>query len=379
MNLTCVAPAHPYRGGIAAFGARLALELEQEHSLQYINFSRLYPGVLFPGKTQYDTSNNSIDIKSDRQLDSLNPLSWYRIGRRISTSSSDAIIFHWWHPFFGPAYREICRSSGKKITKIAVCHNVLPHDKSAFWKQAVKYGLGRMDGFVVHSRSEITQLKQLRPKSYSLDLFHPIYDIFPGEDTSREEARRLLKLRQDARIILNFGLIRPYKGVDVLLSALKTLGDVDRLYCLVVGEIYSDRELIEKLVSEISPNRVRLIDEYIPNEQVALWFRAADIVVLPYRSATQSGVVPIAYRCNRPVIVTNVGGLPDAVLDGQSGYLIEPENPSQLADTIRRFFSEKDNPDLSHGIKQMRDRLSWSRYSKEMVDFIIKIGEQKNG
>jgi len=378
MNLTCVAPAYPYRGGIAAFGARLAVELAQEHSIQYINFSRLYPGMLFPGKTQYDTSDTSIDFRSDRQLDSLNPLSWLRIGRRISKSNAEAIIFHWWHPFFGPAYREICRSSGKTITKIAICHNVLPHDKSTLWKRAVEYGLGRMDGYVVHSRSEISQVKQLRPNSPALDLFHPIYDVFPGENTSREEARNVLKLRQDARIILNFGLIRPYKGVDVLLNAMKTLDDVDRLMCLVVGEIYSDRKLIEKLVSEISPNRVRLIDEYIPNEQVALWFRAADIVVLPYRSATQSGVVPIAYRCNRPVIVTKVGGLPDAVIDGQSGYLIESGNPAQLAEAIRKFFSENDNPDLSKGIKQMCDRLSWSRYATETIDFIREISEDKN-
>jgi D-inositol-3-phosphate glycosyltransferase len=378
MNLTCVAPAYPYRGGIAAFGARLAAELAQEHSLQYINFIRLYPDMLFPGKTQYDTSNTPIEVECDRQLDSMNPISWYKIGRRISKSNSDAVIFHWWHPFFGPAYREICRSSGEKITKIAVCHNVLPHDKSSLWTRAVRYGLGGMNGNIVHSKSEISQLKQLSPKSPALDLYHPIYDIFPGQDTSRAEARRVLKLKQDARIILNFGLIRPYKGVDVLLNALKNLDEVDRLFCLIVGEIYSDRELIEKMVSEISPNRVRLIDGYIPNEQVALWFRAADIVVLPYRSATQSGVVPIAYRCNRPVIVTNVGGLPDAVLDGQSGYLIEPENPSQLADTIRRFFIEKDNPDLSHGINQMRDRLSWSRYAKQTVDFIRDIRERKN-
>lgn len=379
MNLTCVAPAYPYRGGIAAFGARLATELAKDHKCRYINFSRLYPGFLFPGKTQFDTSGTPINFKSERLIDSLNPLTWKRAGQSISKNETDAVIFHWWHPFFGPAYRGICRSSEKNIVKIAICHNVLPHDKGILWKRAVEYCLGKMDGYVLHSKSEIAQINKLKPDAPVSSLFHPIYDVFPGEDTSREEARKVLNLDENARIILYFGLIRPYKGVDTLLSAVKMLGDVERLKCLVVGEIYSGRESIEKQVSEIPASRIRLVDEYIPNEQVALWFRAADIIVLPYKSATQSGVVPIAYRCDRPVIVTNVGGLPDAVIEGESGYLVEPGNPEQLAVAIRKFFLELNNPDLSSGIKQMRDRLSWSHYAAEVTSFIRKIREQKNG
>ncbi len=379
MNLACVAPAYPYRGGIAAFGVRLAKELAKEHTCQYINFSRLYPGVLFPGKTQYDKSNSQIEFESVRLLDSLNPLSWLRTGRYITKSEPDTVIFHWWHPFFGPAYREISRFSGKKTTKVAICHNVLPHDKSILWKRAVKFGLGKMDGYVVHSRTEITDLKKLKPNARILSLFHPIYDVFPGEKISRQEARKTLHIEENARVILNFGLIRPYKGVDVLLKAVKRLGDVDRLKCIVVGEVYSQRELIDKLIAEISPDKIRLVDEYIPNEQVALWFRAADVVVLPYRSATQSGIIPIAYRCNRPVIATRVGGLPDAVTEDQSGYLVEPGDPTQLANAIRRFFIDYRNPDLSEGIKQMCAKLSWSQYSTETIKFSREICELKNG
>ncbi len=174
-------------------------------------------------------------------------------------------------------------------------------------------------------------------------------------------------------MVLYFGLIRPYKGVEVLLRAASKLKDVPRLKLLVVGEIYSNRQEIQRLTGQLPRDMVRLVDEYIPNEDVSVWFRAADIVALPYLSATQSGIVPIAYRCLRPVIVTRVGGLPDAVEDCESGYLIEPDNAEQLADTIRVHFIKHGNPDMSAGIDRLRKRLSWERYSEELVGFISQL------
>jgi len=377
MKLTCIAPANPYRGGIAHFAVRLARELTCRNDCNFINFTRLYPNFLFPGKTQLDESADPVNFDSLRMIDSTNPISWIRTGRSVKRSGEEALIYHWWHPFFGPAYRGIGWLAGQKPIKIAICHNVIPHDKGGVWLKAVRFGLGGMDGFIVHSQTEIHDLQRLLPGSFSLKLFHPIYDIFPGEDIPKSEARQQLNLQSDDRVILYFGLIRPYKGVETLLQAMSQLNDVARLKCLVVGEIYSDKERISQMISNIPPDRIRLVDEYVPNEHVARWFRAADVVVLPYVSATQSGIVPIAYRCRRPVIVTRVGGLPDVVIEGESGFLVEPNEPAALANAIRRYFIELDSPDLNEGIKAISRQLSWDQYALELEKFIAELREKR--
>ncbi len=375
MKLAFIAPGHPYRGGIANFATRLAQQLNASHECRYINFTRLYPGLFFPGKTQFDSSRTVISFPSERIIDSIVPFSWSRAGRTVREWGADALIFHWWHPFFAPSYRGVLRSAGKNIISICICHNVSPHEKGMLWRKAVKYGIGGMDGFVIHAVPEESELDRLIPGNKHKTLFHPVYDIFPGEDISKADAREKLGLDEDDRVVLYFGLIRPYKGVEVLLRAASKLHDVSRLKLLVVGEIYSNRQEIQRLIQGLPHDMVRLVDEYIPNEDVSAWFRAADIVALPYLSATQSGIVPIAYRCLRPVIVTRVGGLPDAVEDGESGYLIEPDNAEQLADTIRDHFIKHGNPDMSTGIDHILKRLSWERYAEELVEFISQLSK----
>lgn len=373
MKLACVAPAYPYRGGIAHFGARLARHLALRHSILYINFSRLYPGILFPGKTQFDNSASPLDFSTERIVDSIWPPTWKRAGARIRAWGADAVIFHWWHPFFAPAYRSIARRVGSGTAILAICHNVAPHEYSRLQEYLAAAALGRMNGVVLHARSEEERFRELVPHKPYITLFHPVYDIFPGERLPMSVARSLLGFEPQDRIVLYFGLIRPYKGVDILLAAAKLLGDIPNLKIVIVGEIYSQRELIHAMALS-APNRmVTMVDHYIPNEEVATWFRVADLVVLPYRSSTQSGVVPIAYRCQRPVIVTRVGGLPDMVEDGVSGYLVEPENPQKLAAAIRRHFIELGNPDLSEGIEQMNHRLSWDNYSSRLETFIDQL------
>jgi len=306
MRLAIVAPGHPYRGGIAHFGVRLAQELADQpagHHCLYINFTRLYPNRLFPGKTQFDDSAAPVGFTSERLIDSIQPLSWRRAGRRIREWGAEAILFHWWHPLFGPCYRGISAAVGKSVIKVAICHNVAPHEKGRPRRSAARYGLRKMDGFVLHARSEINEIEGLLPGSTFVTLFHPIYDIFPGEDVPGEEARRRLNLNPEDKVVLYFGIIRPYKGVETLLEAAGQLSDMDNLKLLVVGEIYKGSDRIYRLVQSLPGRQVRLVNRYIPNEEVALWFRASDIVALPYLSATQSGIVPIAYRCLRPVIV----------------------------------------------------------------------------
>jgi glycosyltransferase involved in cell wall biosynthesis len=378
MKLAVIAPGYPYRGGISHFATRLAMELSRSHECLYINFRRLYLGFLFPGKTQYDDSIQRVEFDSRRIIESTNPLSWRRAGRIIREWGAEALIFHWWHPFFGPAYRGIAAAAGMGIPRIAVCHNVAPHEKGGLWRSAVKFGLQRMSGFIVHARQEANELKELLGDVPALTLFHPVYDIFPGEDMPKSTARERLGLSENDRVVLYFGLIRPYKGVEVLLDAAGRLKDVPGLKILIVGEIYANRQGIMAKLRKLPPDMVKLVDRYVLNEEVAVWFRAADIVALPYLSATQSGIVPIAYRCHRPVIVTRVGGLPDVVEEGVSGYLVEPADPEALAMAIRRHFIELHNPDMSVGIEKLSRSLSWERYAVELIDFMVDLGKGVN-
>jgi glycosyltransferase involved in cell wall biosynthesis len=370
VRLAFVAPAYPYRGGIAHFAGRLAHELQDRSDCLFINFKRLYPEFLFPGATQYESTPPLHDISSERIIDSISPLSWMTAGRRIRNWNPDAVVFHWWHPFFAPAYRSIAGSVGRSTKKIAVCHNVSPHEANLVTRSLSRLGLSGMDGFILHSRSEVADLQSLIPDKPHLNLLHPLYDIFPGEEMPKSEARAKLGLDEDDRIALYFGLIRPYKGVDVLLKSFQNLLDIPRLKLLIVGEIYSDKEMLLELIGKLPSDRVRLVDRYIPTKEVAQYFRCADVVVLPYRSATQSGIVPIAYRCERPVIVSRVGGLPDVVDEGKSGFLVEPGDPQDLGSAVRRFFVELNSPDLLDGIKAVSARLSWKEYADKLRHFI---------
>ena len=374
MKLACVAPAPPFRGGIAHFGVRLARELAYKHALQYINFSFLYPRFLFPGRTQLDHSQDSIKFYSFALLSSISPFSWFSTGKTISTSENEAVIFHWWHPFLGPCYRGVSSAIGNSVLKLAVCHNVLPHEKNMLSEKAVRFGLSGMDGYIVHGQSEEKELSKLFPGKPILILYHPIYDIFAGFKISKSIARKAMGINQDRKIALYFGLIRDYKGVEVLLEALELLdGKMDNFKCLIVGEIYSNRKAILSKVKALGRDKVKLLNRYVPNEDVAKWFRAADIVVLPYISATQSGIIPIAYQCDRPVITTNVGGLPDMVEEGQSGYLIEPNSPSAIADALYKYFETQNKPDLSAGISKVAGKLSWQGYSESLESFINQL------
>lgn len=373
MKIAMVAPAFPYRGGIAHFGVRLARQMAERHQILYLNFSRLYPELLFPGKTQFDNSGTPIDFPTDRIVDSMWPLSWNKAGKNIKNWGADVLVYHWWHPFFGACYKGIGSSAGRNMKKIAICHNVAPHDSGAFHKHWVSIGLRNIDGFVVHSDSEVQELDGLFPGNAHLKLFHPLYDIFPLQDMPKDEARRTLNLKDSDRVVLYFGLIRPYKGVEVLLKAAKKVLDIERLKIFIVGEIYSGRSVIRDLMRDLPKETVHLVDKYLPNEEVAVWFRASDLLALPYINATQSGIVPIAYQCQRPVIVTRVGGLPDVVMDGESGYLIEPNNPVQLANAIRSHFIDHGNPSMTEGINAMRDRLSWDRYADQLEMFVNSI------
>lgn len=375
MKIAVVGPAHPYRGGIAHFAVRLAQELQKKHKILFINFTRLYPEFLFPGKTQIDESGSPIEFCNERIIDSLSPNSWTAAGKLVRDNECDALLFHWWHPFFGPAYSAIVGRVSDKTKSVSICHNVLPHEHNVLNRLAVKFGLRKMSGFVLHSEDDRESLLELMPARPTVKLYHPLYDIFPNQDITKLEARDRIGLAEHDRVVLYFGLIRPYKGVDVLLNAVKHLKDIQNLKILIVGEIYSGSTSIREQISRLPSGIVRLVDQYISNDEVSTWFRAADIVALPYLSATQSGVVPIAYSCDRPVIVTKVGGLPEVVMDKESGYIVEPRDSLGLAHCIRKHFIDNGNPSLKNGIATMKMKLGWDKYAAELTKFIGSLSQ----
>ena len=362
MKRVClVGPTYPYRGGIAHFTSTLAKEFGRECDVLVINFKRLYPSFLFPGKTQYDESAEPLDIESKRIIDSLNPISFWRAARAIKAFLPDVVVFQWWQPFFAVTYATMMFFLGTAIRRrvIFLCHNVLPHESSFVDKILIRLGFGQATRFLVQSHEDRLNLLSLKKDAVVEVNPHPIYDTFKLDRYTRESSRRDLAI--DGRVILFFGLIRRYKGLHVLIRAFaKSLEQMDATL-LVVGEFYEDKDpyLSEIRRLGIEAN-VRIVDEYVPNEEVEKYFLAADVVVLPYLSATQSGIAQIAFAFDKPVVVTNVGGLPDVVEDGVTGFVVAVNDPDALCGAIVRFFDE-DPSELAAAVSRAKPRFSWAR------------------
>ncbi|MDH3197289.1 MAG: glycosyltransferase [Candidatus Krumholzibacteria bacterium] len=369
MNVCLVGPAHPYRGGIAHFTSMLAKSFAVEHRVDVINFRRLYPSFLFPGKTQYDDSTSPLAVPSRRIIDSMNPLTYLEAARWIERGRADLVVIQWWHPFFAPAFRVICSRVRRRTRSriVFLCHNVLPHEPSPFDRALVRMGLGGGHAFLVQSGEDGRTLEALVAGAKVGFNPHPIYDWFDMKRYDADGARRALDVH--GRVLLFFGLVRSYKGLSVLLRAFAACGERLGATLLVVGEFYEPRARYEELIAQLGiGERVRLVDRYVPNEEVEVYFKAADLVVLPYLTATQSGVVQIAFSFAKPVVVTGVGGLPDVVTDGETGYVVTPDDPEALAGAIERFFAENAAARMSAAIRADLDRFSWRRCVRALVE-----------
>lgn len=362
MRICLVGPAYPYRGGISHFTHMLARELRLSHEVLLVNFKRLYPKVLFPGRTQYDDGARTAGEASVRVIDSIGPRSWPRAARAVIEFSPDVVVVQWWQPFFAPAMRSIVsrvrRHSNARI--VFLCHNVLPHEARPTDRALVRWGLARAHGFVVQSRQDGETLASLLPGARIVFNPMPVFDVFGGGDETREAARA--KLGLTGRVILFFGLVRAYKGLDTLLDAFAICGDRLQATLCIVGEFYEDREPYDERIRALGiGDRVRVIDRYIADDEVGSYFRAADVAVLPYVSATQSAVVQTAFSFGTPVIVTRVGGLPDIVADGETGYVVPPRAPGELAAAMTRFFDEPAGERMSKEIRARAGQFSWAR------------------
>lgn len=361
-RIAVVGLTHPFRGGIAHYTTLLCRALAARHDVRLFSLTRQYPALLFLGKTQYDDSTATLDFAHEPCLDSINPLSWLRTYLRIRRYRPDFLLLSWWNPFFAPCFgtvARLCRRSG--IRSAFICHNVIPHEPSLLDRGLLRYAFGSSNLFITHSRKDRDDLRNLRADAHIRRHVHPTYEVFTSEGApTREHARAKLGL-PDRRVLLFFGFVREYKGLDVLLEAM-ALGSDPRYHLLVVGEFYESRERYEpRLGRLLAEGKLTLVDRYVPNEEVALYFAASDLLIVPYRTATQSGVVQIAYGFGLPVVATRVGGIPEVVVDGETGYLVPPDDAPAMASAVRGHFERDESARVAENIAREREKYSWDR------------------
>ena len=368
MKIIILGTAWPYRGGLSAFNERLAHEYQSNgHEVEVVTFTLQYPSFLFPGKTQYSSEPAPEGLKITRMLNAINPLSWLRTGLYIRRQRPDLVITKFWLPFMAPALGTTLRIAKRKgIRRIAILDNLIPHEKRPGDRLFAKYFVGSVDSMVAMSKSVLADADLFDPKHKKPRMFcpHPLYDHY-GEALTRKEALDLIGLRESQRYVLFFGFIRDYKGLDLLLDAMadermEHMG----VKLIVAGEFYGDpKPYMDQLRRLDIDSRVVMHTDFIPDHEVNRYFCAADLVVQPYKTATQSGVTQIAFHFDKPMVVTNVGGLAEIVPDGKVGFVVEPD-AQQIADAIVRYFEEDWQERLSAGVKEEKQKYLWSNMTE---------------
>ena len=358
MKIIIIGTAYPLRGGIAHFNALLARHLSARHTVETITFKRQYPKFLFPGTTQEEQQSERIDIPpAPRLVDSINPFNWIRVAREVRRRKPDLVIFKYWLPFFGPCFGTIAKLSTRATSTqvLYICDNVVPHERRPGDILFTRYAFNQGDFFIVQSDAVEKELLKYFPQSQYRKVPHPVYEIF-GPSIPKEEARRALEISAK-KVILYFGYVRAYKGLMILIEAMKRIRDsgvgIGDIELLLVGEFYDSEAKYRERVKDLNlESCVRFVSEYVPNDAVARYFCAADVVVLPYLSATQSGITQIAYNFNKPVIATDVGGLAEVVVDGKTGFIVPPNDSAALSSAVRRFYEEKRETEFSANVQR---------------------------
>ena len=361
LHLALVGPLYPYRGGIAHFTQSLGRSLaERGHRVSAVTFSRQYPERLFPGRTQFETTPAGDALDAPRLIDTVGPRSWLRAARHLRALAPDAVVFQYWMPFVAPALGSVARRLGEGPKRLAVVHNALPHERRPGDRALSRYFLRSCDGLLALSDSVRRDVERLAPGVPVRQAAHPTYDFF-GAAVPRAEARALLGLPAGGPVLLFFGFVRRYKGLHLLLDAMPgILAQRPDVRLVVAGEFYDDEAPYRAHVRRLGlGDAVRFDAEYIPSEQVATYFGAADLVVQPYLSATQSGVAQVAFHFERPVLTTDVGGLAESVPHERAGLVVPPEDPAALAAAAVRFFEEDMAEALAAGVREVRAATDW--------------------
>ncbi len=374
-TIKIIGPAYPYRGGLAAYNERLAREfISQGFQVEMETFTLQYPGFLFPGETQYLDGPAPLNLSIKRTVNSINPVNWYKTGKRIKKEKPDILMIRYWLPFMAPALGTICRIVRKnKHTKvICLADNIVPHEKRPGDNLLTSYFMKSIDGMVAMSQSVLNDIDLFRKGLPRALCPHPLFDNF-GKKLDKKEAQVLLGLEPDISYLLFFGFIRDYKGLDLLLKAfaderLKKLP----VKLIVAGEFYTKPDQYLDLLKQLKlANRVILRTDFIPDNEVNRYFSAADLIVQPYKSATQSGVTQIGYHFEKSMLVTNVGGLPEIVPDKVIGYVVEPDEKA-IADALVDFYENNRQEYFEENIKEEKLKFSWSN----MVNAFLNVSKQ---
>ncbi|MBR2135267.1 MAG: glycosyltransferase [Bacteroidales bacterium] len=386
MRIAILSCFYPFRGGISQFNTYLLEELSKKHTVKAFNFKRQYPGILFPGKTQkVSEDDDARPVESVAVLDTANPLTYSSTARAIAGFEPDVLLTRYWMSYFAPSLGSVCgkvsrileKKGRKDFRTVAVADNIIPHEKHFFDIPLARYFVRRQSGIVTLSHAVEEQLQQICPGVRSQTIPHPLYSNF-GERTDTLRARRQLGMQgtdqqvMDRKVLLFFGLIREYKGLDLLLEAMTLL---DGSYTLVVaGECYGSFDRYRQIIDSerFAPIRSNLIlnDRYIPDKDVKVYFSAADLSVLPYRSATQSGISSISWNFDVPLITTPVGGLVESVGEAGTGLLAESISPEGIAQAIRKYFAENKKEEYLYNISRLKKELSWESFADKLENFI---------
>ncbi len=369
-TIVILGTAWPLRGGLAAYNERLAREyIAQGHRVILYGFRLQYPSFLFPGKSQYSQmpEPDGLDIRA--RVNSINPLNWFRTAKEIRRLNPDLLVIKYWLPFMAPCLGTIAKlvKRRRKTRVVSVVDNMIPHERRPGDRLLSGYFVQQVDGFVAMTESVLEDIAGFDRKKPRVLCMHPLYDHF-GDRTPKDDARSVLGLVPDAKYILFFGLIRDYKGLDILLRAMtdQRIRELD-VKLIVAGEFYSDPTQYHHMIEVMKlEDDIIMHSEFIPDDKVAYYFNAADLVVQPYKSATQSGVTQIAYHFHKPMIVTNVGGLPEMVPDGIAGYVVSPDH-TEVADAIADFYNNNREQAMSEAVAIEKLKYSWTTLTEKIA------------
>lgn len=374
LKIVLVGTANPYRGGgISTFNERLALEFQlQGHDIVIYNFTLQYPNFLFPGTSQYKDVPTEDVVPTYRKVNTINPFNWIKIGWELYKMKPDMILFRYWISFMAPCFgviAMIAKLNGVS-TIYSIIDNVVPHEKRFFDTLFTKFFISACDQFLIMNKTSQSDLMKLTQKPILLEP-HPIYDNF-GDIESMDVSRKKLQLDSEDFIVLFFGFIRDYKGLDLILEAMADESiKAKRIKLLVAGEFYGNEEFYMNLYKKLGLENIIWRTEFIKDDDVKYYFGASNCVILPYKNATQSGITQVAFHFLKPMIATNVGGLGDFVKDNYIGYLTEP-NPSSLAHTILKYVQENKELEFIEHLKVEKKLYSWERFVKRIIETIVR-------
>ena len=369
MKIAFLSTFFPFRGGIAQFNASLYRAFEKKNEVKAFTFKRQYPNILFPGETQYVTEKDVVDqIPAVQVLDTVNPASYAKTASQIRQFNPDVLIMKYWMTFFAPSLGWVSKRVKKNTKTICILDNLIPHEKRFFDTAFNRFFLKQIDGFVVMSDKVLTDLLISKPDAKYIRLDHPLYDHF-GPVKTKADACKELNLDPEKKYVLFFGFIRDYKGLDLLIEAFKTVDPA--LHLIIAGEVYGSFEKYQlQLADSAVSARIHLFNHYISDSEVSSFFSASEVCVLPYKSATQSGITAISYHFDLPVIATDVGGLKETIIDGETGVIVKEISSKAISEAIQNYFRGNSKAFYFEAIQKYKQANSWETFSEKVLDFV---------